>query len=95
MSKELKTSNICSICKKTGTKEEIPYKIIRDTDGMSVKFIGAICNECYDKVIPIAKLYNMAMDMATKYVKATQDDDSFAEFITMFDKLFNQIDLTN
>lgn len=43
----------------------------------------------------LAKLYNMAMDMATKYVKATQDDDSFAEFITMFDKLFNQIDLTN
>lgn len=51
MSKELKTTNICNICKKTGTKQEIPYKIIRDTDGMSVKFVGAICNDCYEELM--------------------------------------------
>ena len=51
MASELKTTNICSICKKTGTKQEIPYKIIRDTDGMSIKFVGAICNTCYDEIM--------------------------------------------
>lgn len=52
MSDQIKVSNICSICKKSGTKQEIPYKVIRDTDGTSVKFLGAVCNECYEKIMP-------------------------------------------
>ena len=37
----------CSRCKATGDKSFISYKIIRDIDGMSVKFVGQLCNNCY------------------------------------------------
>lgn len=43
----------------------------------------------------LAKLYNMAMDMATKYATVTKDEEALGDFIVMFDKLFNQLDLTN
>jgi DNA-directed RNA polymerase subunit RPC12/RpoP len=41
---------VCSKCKKPGSKKSIPYKIIYDTDGMSVKFIGQLCEDCYKKI---------------------------------------------
>ena len=40
----------CSRCKKSGSKKSIPYKIVYDTDGMSVKFIGQLCEDCYKKI---------------------------------------------
>lgn len=39
--------NICMRCKKSGTKHEIPYKIIQDTDGQSIKFVGQLCEVCF------------------------------------------------
>lgn len=41
---------VCSRCKESGSKGMIPYKIIKDVDGMSVKFIGQLCNKCYKEL---------------------------------------------
>ena len=41
---------VCSKCKESGSKGAIPYKIIRDVDGMSVKFVGQLCNKCYKEI---------------------------------------------
>lgn len=38
---------VCSRCKIAGDKSLVSYKIIRDIDGMSVKFVGQLCNKCY------------------------------------------------
>lgn len=38
---------VCSRCKIAGDKNLVSYKIIRDIDGMSVKFVGQLCNKCY------------------------------------------------
>ena len=39
---------VCSFCKKSGTKIEVPYKIVKD-DGEKITFIGQMCEECYQK----------------------------------------------
>lgn len=41
---------ICSRCKDAGTKGLVPYKIIRESDGMSVKFVGQLCEKCYKEI---------------------------------------------
>lgn len=41
---------VCSRCKMSGSKGAIPYKIIRDIDGISVKFVGQLCNKCYKEL---------------------------------------------
>lgn len=41
---------VCSRCKESGSKGMIPYKIIKDVDGMSVKFVGQLCNKCYKEL---------------------------------------------
>ncbi len=41
---------VCSRCKMSGNKGAIPYKIIRDIDGTSVKFVGQLCNKCYKEL---------------------------------------------
>ena len=44
---------VCSKCKKTGNKNTVPYKIIKETvdkDGTIVKFIGQLCEECYKEI---------------------------------------------
>jgi len=43
----------------------------------------------------LAKIYNIAMDMATKYATVTKNEEALGDFIALFDKLFNQLDLTN
>ena len=44
---------VCSKCKKTGDKNIIPYKIIKETvnkDDTIVKFIGQLCEDCYKEI---------------------------------------------
>lgn len=41
---------ICMRCKNAGAKSLIPYKIIEDKDGQSVKFIGQLCEKCYNEL---------------------------------------------
>ena len=40
--------NICMKCKAAGTKSIIKYKIIEDIDGQSIKFIGQLCERCFN-----------------------------------------------
>ena len=44
-------------------------------------------------ILILAKLYSMAINMASKYAKVTNDDSELTEFVEMFDRLFNQLDL--
>lgn len=40
----------CMKCKCTGAKSLISYKIIEDRDGMSVKFLGQLCERCFKEL---------------------------------------------
>ena len=40
--------NICMKCKSAGAKSIIKYKIIEDVDGQSIKFIGQLCERCFN-----------------------------------------------
>ena len=42
---------ICLRCKRAGDKTVISYKIIEDIDGMSVKFKGQLCKECFENLV--------------------------------------------
>ena len=41
---------ICMKCKSVGAKSIIKYKIIEDVDGQSVKFIGQLCEKCFNEL---------------------------------------------
>ena len=40
----------CMRCKCSGAKSLVPYKIIRDDNGESVKFVGQLCERCYKEL---------------------------------------------
>ena len=40
---------MCKRCKAAGAKSLVPYKIIEDK-GDSVKFIGQLCQRCFDEI---------------------------------------------
>lgn len=40
----------CTRCKCSEAKSLVPYKIIRDDNGESVKFIGQLCEQCYKEL---------------------------------------------
>ena len=40
----------CSKCKCTGAKSLIPYKIIEDRNGESIKFVAQLCERCYKEI---------------------------------------------
>lgn len=40
----------CKRCNCSGAKSLIPYKIIKDTDGESVKFVMQLCERCYKEL---------------------------------------------
>ena len=41
---------ICMKCKCAGAKSLVPFKIIEDRDGQSVKFRGQLCEKCFNKL---------------------------------------------
>ena len=41
---------MCMRCKCAGAKSLVPYKIIMDKDGNSVKFIGQLCERCFKEI---------------------------------------------
>ena len=41
---------MCMRCKSAGTKSLVPFKIIEDKDGMSVKFMGQLCERCFKEL---------------------------------------------
>lgn len=40
----------CMRCKCSGVKSLVPYKIIRDDNGESVKFVGQLCERCFKEL---------------------------------------------
>ena len=47
--------NICMKCKCAGAKSLVPFKIIEDRDGMSVKFRGQLCEKCFNELMASAR----------------------------------------
>ena len=47
--------NICMKCKCAGAKSLVPFKIIEDRDGMSVKFKGQLCEKCFNELMEPAQ----------------------------------------
>ena len=41
---------MCMKCKCAGAKSFMPFKIIEDRDGMSVKFRGQLCERCFKEL---------------------------------------------
>ena len=41
---------MCIKCKCAGAKSLVPFKIIEDRDGMSVKFRGQLCERCFKEL---------------------------------------------
>lgn len=42
--------HMCMKCKCAGAKSLVPYKIIEDRDGESVKFVGQLCERCFKEL---------------------------------------------
>lgn len=40
----------CMKCKCAGAKSLVPFKIVEDRDGMSVKFRGQLCERCFKEL---------------------------------------------
>lgn len=45
----------CMKCKASGAKSMIPYKIIEDIDGESVRFKGQLCERCFNELMTPAQ----------------------------------------
>ena len=46
---------VCMRCKCAGAKSLIPYKLIEDRDGESIKFKGQLCERCFNELIAPAR----------------------------------------
>ena len=46
---------ICIKCKCAGAKSLVPFKIIEDRNGESVKFRGQLCEKCFNELIASAQ----------------------------------------
>lgn len=41
---------MCMKCKCAGAKSLVPFKVVEDRDGMSVKFRGQLCERCFKEL---------------------------------------------
>ena len=41
---------MCMKCKCAGAKSLVPFKVIEDRDGVSVKFRGQLCERCFKEL---------------------------------------------
>ena len=46
---------ICMKCKSAGVKTLVPFKVIEDRDGESVKFRGQLCECCFNELLAPAQ----------------------------------------
>lgn len=46
---------ICMKCKSAGAKTLVPFKVIEDRDGESVKFRGQLCERCFNELLAPAQ----------------------------------------
>lgn len=41
---------VCKKCGAAGARSLIPYKIIEDKDGESIRFVGQLCDRCFKEI---------------------------------------------
>lgn len=41
---------VCKKCGAAGARSLIPYKIIEDKDGESIRFVGQLCERCFKEI---------------------------------------------
>lgn len=46
---------VCMKCKCAGAKTLVPFKIVEDRDGESVKFRGQLCEKCFNELMAPAQ----------------------------------------
>ena len=46
---------ICMKCKSAGAKTLVPFKVIEDKHGQSVKFRGQLCERCFNELLAPAQ----------------------------------------
>ena len=46
---------VCMKCKCAGAKSLVPFKIVEDKNGESVKFKGQLCEKCFNELIASAQ----------------------------------------
>ena len=52
---------ICMKCKCAGAKTLVPFKIVEDRDGESIKFRGQLCEKCFNELIaPVQNTDNVS-----------------------------------
>ena len=46
---------VCMKCKCAGAKTLVPFKIVEDRDGESIKFRGQLCEKCFNELMTPAQ----------------------------------------
>ena len=46
---------VCMKCKCAGAKTLVPFKIVEDRDGESIKFRGQLCEKCFNELMAPAR----------------------------------------
>lgn len=46
---------VCMKCKCAGAKTLVPFKIVEDRDGESIKFRGQLCEKCFNGLMAPAQ----------------------------------------
>lgn len=57
---------ICMKCKCAGAKTLVPFKIVEDRDGESVKFRGQLCEKCFNELMAPAQNTKEESDESSK-----------------------------
>lgn len=57
---------VCMKCKCAGAKSLIPYKLIEDRDGESIKFKGQLCERCFNELMTPAQSTKEKDDESSK-----------------------------
>ena len=57
---------ICMKCKCAGAKTLVPFKIVEDRDGESIKFRGQLCEKCFNELMAPAQNTKEENDESSK-----------------------------
>ena len=58
---------ICMKCKCAGAKTLVPFKIVEDRDGESIKFRGQLCEKCFNELmVPAQNTDNVSEETKQK-----------------------------
>lgn len=67
---------VCSKCKMSGAKKFVPYKVIYDDNGESVKFMAQLCERCFKEIFDTSKAPAQSTDEKIAEKKGEDFDES-------------------